>query len=72
VTPTPGVSVTYITTVKFLRKKDQTSSAFVWPVYEDVEKFETDDNIIAVLPQPTPGRREEIIFPISFQSYNIQ
>lgn len=84
VTPTPGVSVIYnqgclitdisdgITAIKYLRKKDHTSSAFIWPEIDDVEYFYTDEDILAVLPQPTPGRRGEIIFLVSFASFNTQ
>lgn len=59
--------------VKFLRKlKSKTEHyKFVWPTINDVGMvFEQD--IMVILPEPSKGRRGELLFPVDFSSYNVQ
>jgi len=60
--------------VKFLRKlksKKEDCIKFVWPTIDDVGMvLETD--IMVILPEPSKGRRGELLFPVDFSSYNVQ
>lgn len=55
-------------TVKFVRK---TSNYFQWPEQQDISVVDKED-IITVLPEPSPGRRGQVIFKIKFDGYNVQ
>lgn len=58
--------------IKFTRRKEATNSktVFSWSVPDDVCLVDSDD-VVKILPEPTLGRRGELIFNISFQSYNL-
>lgn len=57
--------------IKFVKKKDDTlKTVFYWPEIED-ESIIEEDSIVLVLPEPTPGRRGELIFSVAFSNYNI-
>ncbi|KAJ8888188.1 hypothetical protein PR048_007675 [Dryococelus australis] len=43
-------------------------SVFVWPDRDDIDDIDNDD-IMAVLPQPTPGRRGETLFARKSKTY---
>lgn len=55
--------------VKFLRKKDLNLGIFVWQEPEDVSLVMLND-IVCILPEPTPTRRSEIAFKYNFVSKN--
>lgn len=47
------------------------ASVFRYPENEDVGAVAIE-NIVVLLPQPTLGRRGELIFKIRFSSFNVQ
>lgn len=59
--------------VIFLRCKNKTkhSTTFSWPESRDETEVPSSD-VIAVLPEPTLGRRGDLTFGVIFDSYNIQ
>lgn len=59
--------------VIFLRKHKTTKqgTTFLWPESRDVTQVPSED-IVTVLPEPKLGRRGELTFEVSFDSYIIQ
>lgn len=58
--------------VQFVRKvPNKKISIFQFPENEDISLI-TDEDIVKILPQPTLGRRGEVVFNVQFSSYNVQ
>lgn len=58
--------------VRFVRKvPNKRISIFQYPENEDISEI-TDGDIVQILPEPSLGRRGEIVFNIQFSSNNIQ
>ncbi|XP_039287325.1 uncharacterized protein LOC120351997 [Nilaparvata lugens] len=59
--------------IRYVRRVPGTSSAsvFRYPENEDVGETQSE-NILVKLPQPSLGRRGELIFKIRFSTYNVQ
>jgi hypothetical protein len=58
--------------VRFVRKvPNKKINIFQFPENEDISEV-TDEDIVKVLPEPSLGRRGEVVFNIQFTSYNIQ
>lgn len=59
--------------VKYTRKKSKVEgdTIFTFPVLDDISEVHTED-IVSKLPTPAIGRRGQIIFKMSFHSFNIQ
>lgn len=56
-------------TVKFLKKfksKSENNSEFVWPSIDDVGMVLQQD-IMVILPEPSVGKRGELLFEVNFQ-----
>lgn len=55
--------------VRFIRKKGD--NMFYWPEKEDCSVIPKED-VLKMVPEPTPGRRGELIFDASLFSVNVQ
>jgi len=51
-----------------LKSEDKNSTTFVYPIIDDV----SHSNVVCCLPQPTVGRRSQLIFEITFSQYNLK
>jgi hypothetical protein len=56
-------------TVKFARRVKSTST-FIWPQTDEISEIETED-VLAFLPEPVEGRRDDVIFPVSFSGLHM-
>lgn len=57
--------------ITFLKKTSNTHSTFTWPEKPDESEVLSSD-IEIVLPEPQLGRRGVLIFPVSFNSYDVK
>jgi len=60
--------------VRFLKLKSQSrkSTTFIYPVTEDIDDKIELTNINCHLTQPKVRRRDELVFMISFDQYNLR
>lgn len=58
--------------LQFLKFKNENnnSASFISPNDEDMDEID-ENNIVCRLPEPSIGRRGELVFPVSFTQYNI-
>lgn len=54
-----------------LKSEDKNSTTFVYPIADDIDDV-SDSNVVCCLPQPTVGRRSQLIFGITFSQYNLK
>lgn len=54
-----------------LKSEDKNSTTFVYPIADDIDDV-SDSNVVCCLPQPTVGRRSQLIFAITFSQYNLK
>lgn len=57
--------------VKYTRKKSKTEgeTTFSFPVLDDISKVKHTEDIVTKLPKPAIGRRAQIVFKMSFNSF---
>lgn len=54
-----------------LKSEDKNSTTFVHPIADSIDDV-SDSNVVCCLPQPTVGRRSQLIFGITFSQYNLK
>lgn len=59
--------------VKFvkLKSEDKNSTTIVYPIADDIDEV-SKSNVVCCLPQPTVGRRSQLIFGVTFSQYNLK
>lgn len=59
--------------IKFVKLKaeDKRSTTFVYPIADDIDEV-LESDIISSLPKPVIGRRNQLVFGITFNQYNLK
>lgn len=61
--------------VQYVRKtltKVEDQTMFTYPALEDISEVKHQEDIVTKLPKPAIGRRGQIIFKMSFKTFNVQ
>ena len=61
--------------VQYLRKtltKVEDQTMFTYPALEDISEVKHQEDIVTKLPKPVIGRRGQIIFKMSFKTFNVE